>query len=215
MSSLSYLCVPGKSNAYRIISWTEREEMAQSQSPWVYLEISNLSVWCLTLSIFWTPCLKYDTHYLWTPKGWAALLLLFCHLKYILHVFRLRWTPLHTNHCPGGASLGPSTTSMLRSQLQLKQHILQWHFLASLGILTVIWCLNYQLFSIISTCVQNQYNVGEPCTLTNSDTNLKCNHVPLDYCFSMLTLRKKTPRRFCLNDIGLLLFTCNILSLVN
>lgn len=38
--------------------------------------------------------------------------------------------------------------------------------------------------------------------------------VPVDNCFCMLT-KENFPEDFCLNDVGLLLFTGNILTPVN
>lgn len=149
--------------------------MVQSQSPICGSPSFYLSAWYLTLSLFWTLFLVCDTHYLLhflcdirhslssgLQKAWTALFLLFCHLQYILHVFRLRQTPLHNNYCPGMSYHDPGTNSMLRSLLQFKQHLHQWLPLASWGILTAVWCLWCQFFSIIPACIQNYYNVRGP-----------------------------------------------------
>lgn len=160
--------------------------MVQSQSPIFVSPSFYLSAWYPTLTLFWTLYLVCDTHYLLhflsnirhplssgLQKAWTALFLLFCHLQYILHAFRLRQTPLHNNYCPGMSYHDPGTNNMLRSLLQLKQHLHQWLPLASWGILTVVWCLWCQFFSIIPACIQNYYNVGDHCTLANLYTNLK------------------------------------------
>lgn len=139
--------------------------MVQRQSPISISPNFYLSVWYLTLPLFRTLCLVSDTYSLLhflsdirhplslgLQKDWTALLLLFCHLQY--NIFRLKQTPLHNSHCPGMSNHGPGTTNILRSLLQLKQHLHRWLLLASWGILTVVWCLWCQFFSIIPAYIQ-------------------------------------------------------------
>jgi hypothetical protein len=149
----------------------------------------------IQLTIFWAP-----------PRAWVISPA----MPFIAHAssFRLQM-PVSTAAALGGhltVLASPKhcmTISVLGRQLQLRLHLHQWPSMASHR-------AEPQLLCVTSSCLQNQYHLGDPYTLPSPAAPEVQPWLSLEH--TTLCFQKTLPRRCHLNDAGLFLITTNFLA---